>query len=128
VPPRRHLAAYDRVDIALDPFPYNGTTTTCEALWMGVPVVALAGDAHMSRVGVSLLTRVGLPELVADTPARYVEIASRLAADRGRLRALRGTLRAQIAGSPVCDAPLVTSGLETALRQVWQDWCRPRKN
>ena len=126
--PRRHLAAYDRVDVALDPFPYNGTTTTCEALWMGVPVIALAGDAHLSRVGVSLLTRVGLPELVADTPARYIEIAARLAADRERLRGLRGALRARTAGSSVCDAALVTRELETALRQVWRDWCRTHKN
>jgi predicted O-linked N-acetylglucosamine transferase (SPINDLY family) len=126
--PRRHLAAYDRVDIALDPFPYNGTTTTCEALWMGVPVVALAGDTHMSRVGVSLLTRGGLPELVADRPAQYVEIAARLAADRERLRGLRRDLRDRIAGSPVCDAALVTRELETALRQVWREWCRTHAN
>ena len=121
--PRRHLAVYDRVDIALDPFPYNGTTTTCEALWMGVPVVTLAGDTHMSRVGVSLLTRVGLPELVADSPARYIEIAARLAADRDRLRALRGGLRARTAGSSLCDAALVTRELEAALRQAWRAWC-----
>jgi len=121
---RRHLAAYDRVDVALDPFPYNGTTTTCEALWMGVPVVALAGPTHMSRVGVSLLTRAGLPELVADTPARYIEIAAGLAADRERLRTLRAGLRARVAGSSLCDAARVTRELETALRQVWRDWCR----
>jgi predicted O-linked N-acetylglucosamine transferase (SPINDLY family) len=91
---------------------------------MGVPVVTLAGDRHMGRVGVSLLTRVGLPELVAGSPSAYIEIAARLAADRDRLRTLRGGLRARIARSSLCDAALVTGELEAALRQVWCDWCR----
>lgn len=121
---RRHLAAYERIDVALDSFPYNGTTTTCEALWMGVPVVTLAGSTHMSRVGVSLLTRAGLPELIAETRSAYLKIAARLATDRARLRTLRQELRARIAVSSVCDAPRVTRELETALRQTWRDWCR----
>ncbi len=91
---------------------------------MGVPVIALAGSTHMSRVGVSLLTRVGLPELIAGTPAEYVAIAARLAADRERLRTLRRGLRARMAGSSLCDAKLVTRELEAALRRVWRDWCR----
>ena len=72
-----HLAAYNQMDIALDTFPYHGTTTTCEAIWMGVPVVTLAGQTHVSRVGVSLLSTVGLPELIAQSAEEYVSIASR---------------------------------------------------
>eukprot|EP01034_Spumella_vulgaris_P002553 gene2553-3320_t len=76
-----HLACYHDIDIALDTAPYNGTTTTCEALWMGVPVVSLVGDRHLSRVGVSLLTAVGHADWLAASPADYVAIAARLAAD-----------------------------------------------
>jgi predicted O-linked N-acetylglucosamine transferase (SPINDLY family) len=119
-----HLAAYNRIDIALDPFPYNGTTTTCEALWMGVPVVTLAGDTHRARVGASLLTRVGLPELIADSPGAYLAIAARLAGDRARLRELRGDLRQRVAASPLCDAAKLTREFEAALREAWRDWCR----
>lgn len=122
--PGGHLAAYHRVDVALDPFPYNGTTTTCEALWMGVPVVTLAGVTHRARAGASLLTRAGLPELIADTPAAYVDIAARLAANRDRLRALRRGLRTQAAASDLCNAARVTGELEAAFRRVWRDWCR----
>ncbi len=86
---RDHLAAYGRIDIALDTWPYGGTTTTCEALWMGVPVVTLAGRSHASRVGASLLARLGEPALVADSPAGYVEAAVALATDPQRLEPLR---------------------------------------
>ncbi|MEO0055379.1 MAG: hypothetical protein RLZZ50_1326, partial [Verrucomicrobiota bacterium] len=92
-----HFAAYGQVDIALDPVPYHGTTTTCEALWMGRPVIALAGDRHVRRVGASLLTAVGAGDLVAGTPENYVEIAVRLASDRAalarRCAGLRGALK-----------------------------------
>ena len=81
VPQAEHFAAYGRVDIALDPFPYNGTTTTCEALWMGVPVVTLRGDRHAGRVGASLLTQLGLTDLIAGSIEEYVEIAVALAGD-----------------------------------------------
>ena len=74
----RHLELYNRIDIGLDTFPYHGTTTTCEALWMGVPVVTLAGQRHAARVGVSLLTNLGLGELIADTPEQYLQIAQAL--------------------------------------------------
>jgi predicted O-linked N-acetylglucosamine transferase (SPINDLY family) len=98
-----HLAAYHGVDIALDPFPYHGTTTTCEALWMGVPVVTLAGASHASRVGVSLLTAVGHSEWVATDRADYVRIASALARDPAALEEKRGGLRAAMAASDLLD-------------------------
>ncbi len=99
-----HFAAYARVDIALDPVPYHGTTTTCEALWMGRPVVVLAGDRHVRRVGASLLTAVGAGDLVAETPETYVEIAVRLATDRGALASRCAGLRGALRNSPLGDA------------------------
>jgi FkbM family methyltransferase len=119
-----HLAAYQRIDIALDTWPYHGTTTTCEALWMGVPVVTLAGRPHASRVGVSLLSRVGLPELVGQTPDEYVSIAAGLAADRPRLLALRGSLRERVVASGLTDAAAGAAAFEGALREAWRGWCR----
>jgi protein O-GlcNAc transferase len=115
-----HLAFYGNIDIALDPFPYHGTTTTCEALWMGVPVITLAGQTHVSRVGVSLLTTVGLPELIASTPQEYVDKAVALAFDLPRLSQLRANLRHQVAASPLCDAVGHTQAMETMYRQLYQ--------
>lgn len=115
-----HLALYHRIDIALDTFPYNGTTTTCEALWMGVPVVVLSGNRHAGRVGMSLLTQVGLTGLIAQNPDDYVRIASTLATDLRRLAALRADLREQMATSPLCDGVSFTRELETAYREMWQ--------
>ncbi len=121
--PAEHLAAYSRVDIALDTLPYHGTTTTCEALFMGVPVVSHAGEAHVSRVGVSLLCSAGCPELVATTEDEYVDIAARLAADRVRLAEYRATLRARLLASPVCDGPGHTRAVEAAYRALWREAC-----
>ncbi len=118
-----HLAFYERVDIALDPFPYNGTTTTCEALWMGVPVVTLRGERHPGRVGASLLGRIGADEWIADTEDDYVARAVALAADRQRLRALRRSLRGRVAASPLCDRVAFARDMETAYRRMWQGWC-----
>ncbi len=118
-----HLSTYRQVDIALDPFPYHGTTTTCEALFMGVPVVTLAGDRHVSRVGVSLLNRVGLPDLVAGTPAEYVRIAADLAGDLDRLRPLRAGLRDRIQKSALRDEMGFTRAFEAVLRKMWRLWC-----
>ena len=118
-----HLALYNRMDIALDTFPYNGTTTTCEALWQGVPVVTLAGHTHASRVGVSLLSNVGLAELVAHSPEEYVKVAVALAANVSRLAELRSTLRERMAASPLMDAPRFTRNVEHAYREMWRAWC-----
>lgn len=117
-----HLALYKRLDIALDTFPYNGTTTTCEALWMGVPVVTLAGKAHAGRVGVSLLSNVGLAELVGETPEQYLAIAANLAGDLQRLAALRSGLRERLANSPLCDEKSFTAKVEAAYREMWRAW------
>ena len=119
-----HLEAFHRLDIALDPFPYNGTTITCEALWMGVPVVSLVGDRHAGRVGASLLTRVGLEELVVGDEAAYLEIAAALAADPERLGQMRRGMRKRLQASPLCDAARFTGCIERAYRIMWQRWCR----
>lgn len=120
---REHLAMYADVDIALDTFPYNGTTTTCEALWQGVPVVVLAGDRHASRVGVSLLTNIGAAELIAPDLDAYVRIAAELARDPQRIDAYRAGLRAKMERSPVCDADGIGARFEGALRGLWRGWC-----
>lgn len=113
-----HLALYGRVDIALDTFPYNGTTTTCEALWMGVPVVSLVGARHAARVGASLLTAAGLADWLADSPQAFVETARQRAADIATLATIRTSLRQQVGASPLCDAERFTRGLEAALLGV----------
>lgn len=117
-----HLALYREMDIALDTFPYHGTTTTCEALWMGVPVVTLAGQTHVSRVGVSLLTNVGLSELVAESEDEYVRIAVELAGNAERLSSYRANLRDQMRGSQLLDAPSFAREIEAAFRQMWISW------
>ena len=115
-----YLRFFDRIDVALDPFPFNGITTTCDGLWRGVPCVSLAGDRFAGRAGVSLLTAVGLGDLVAvDVPA-YVRVAAALAADRGRLTALRRALPARAAASPLGDRPAFARKWEAALLGMWR--------
>jgi predicted O-linked N-acetylglucosamine transferase (SPINDLY family) len=121
------LATYNDIDIALDPFPYGGGTTTVEALWMGVPVINLHGDRFCGRVSESMLTTVGLPGLVAPDAAAYVATASALAADLASLAALRGQLRAMVVGSPLCDADRFTRNLESAYRSMWRRWCASKE-
>ena len=118
-----HLARYAAVDIALDPYPYNGTTTTCEALWMGVPVITLVGPSHISRVGLSLLTSIGLSELAAESPGQYVQKAVALARDVPRLRELRATMRQRMAGSPLLAEQRRAENYHAALREIWRTWC-----
>lgn len=115
-----HLDLYKRLDIALDPFPYNGTTTTCEALWMGVPVITLAGERHSGRVGVSLLNAVGRPEWIAQTSEQYLAIARNLAQDVQGLATIRGSLRGQMAASPLCDGASFARKVEAAYREMWR--------
>lgn len=118
-----HLALYSRMDVALDAFPYHGTTTTCEALWMGVPVVSLAGNTHAGRVGVSLLTNAGAPELIAATEDDYVRLAIALVNDPARLAEYRRTLRDKLAASPLRDAPAFAARFGAALRDMWRSHC-----
>lgn len=118
-----HLRQYSAVDIGLDPFPYNGTTTTLEALWMGVPVISLHGDRHAGRVGASILHRLGLEELVGDTTDDYVDIATRLASDVQRLRSLREELRDRLRQSTLMDVRKFTAVLESSYRKMWEAWC-----
>jgi predicted O-linked N-acetylglucosamine transferase (SPINDLY family) len=119
-----HLTMYHQIDIALDSYPYNGATTTCEALWMGVPVVTLVGVTHVSRMGLSILETLGLTELIAYTNEEYVNIALKLANDREQLQHLRATMRARMQSSALMDATSFTRHLETVYRGMWEKWCR----
>ncbi|MSP49090.1 MAG: hypothetical protein EXQ95_07155 [Alphaproteobacteria bacterium] len=120
------LGLWNLVDIALDPFPFNGSATSFEALWMGVPVVTLAGDRFVGRVGASLLAQVGLGRLVASDTAGYVDRAVALASDRPALAGLRAGLRDRIAASPLCDAEAYARNVEAAYRDLWRAWCDRR--
>jgi predicted O-linked N-acetylglucosamine transferase (SPINDLY family) len=124
---RQHLELYGGIDIALDTFPYNGTTTSCEALWMGVPVVTLAGDVHMSRVGATILRCAGLDELVAHDAADYVNIAVALARDEVRRHSLRTGLRSRLLASPLLDHAGFSRGLEARCRSAWRAWCNRQR-
>jgi predicted O-linked N-acetylglucosamine transferase (SPINDLY family) len=119
----KYLELYRDVDIALDPFPYNGCVTTCDALWMGVPVIALAGDAFVSRQGVSLLATVGLRDLVTRDADSYVQKAIQLAAEPARLAAIRASLRTAVRRSPLGDTRRFTRQLEDVYEKIWTEWC-----
>ncbi len=121
---KNHLAGYRKVDVALDTYPYHGTTTTLDSLLMSVPVITLEGYNHASRVGVSLLTSVGLTEFIASTPDEYVALAIELAGQPQRIAELHGTLRDRLLQSPLCDGPRFTRTFEYALRGMWCRWCR----
>jgi predicted O-linked N-acetylglucosamine transferase (SPINDLY family) len=123
VPLEQYFASHHGIDIALDPYPYGGGTTTCDALWMGVPVVTLRGDLAVGRGSASILANIGLPKLIADTPEEYVQIAADLAGDAPRREALRRTLRSTMLASPLMDAGGFIEGLEGAYRKLWQEWC-----
>ncbi len=119
-----HLGNYGSIDIALDTFPFTGSTTTWEALWMGVPVVTLLGDALVGRLTASFLRPVKLDELVAATPADYLRIARTLAEDPARLATLRASLRGRVARSPLCDPRTRARQIERLYRATWRRWCR----
>ena len=118
-----HLAAYGQVDLALDPFPYNGTITTCDALWMGVPVLTMPGDRHAARVGASLLRAAGLTPVIADGPDDYVARAVAIAGDRTRLALVRSSMRERLKGSILCDGRRFVADLEAVYRRLWRRWC-----
>ena len=118
-----HMALYNEVDVALDTFPYNGTTTTCEALWMGVPVITLAGDRHPARVSASLLSAIGFTAGIAATPEEYVATARLLSQHPDLIRAARKSLRSDLCRSPLCDMHGHARALEEAYRAVFRLWC-----
>jgi len=118
-----HLGVYNEIDIGLDPLVYNGTTTTCEAFWMGVPVISMIGDRHAARVGYDLLSRVGLSELAASDVDSYIAIAVSLAKDLSRLAQIRRELRGRMQRSTLCDAPHFARQFEAGLRSIWREWC-----
>lgn len=119
-----HMQAYSLMDISLDTFPYAGTTTTCESLYMGVPCVTMGGLVHAHNVGVSLLKTVGLNNLVAENEDEYVELATQLASDITALSNLRMRLRDLMHKSPLCDGSKFTRGLESAYKNMWHRYCK----
>lgn len=119
----QYFEQYRNIDIALDPFPYTGGTTTCDALWMGVPVVTVAGRTAVSRGGLSILSNLGLDEFVARSVQEYVRLAAQRASDRPRLSELRQTLRSRMKASPLMDERQFAADMETAYRWMWQAWC-----
>jgi len=121
-----YLKYYSEVDIVLDTFPFNGATTTCEALWMGVPVISLVGEMHVSRVGLSILTRIGLELFAASTSKEYVAKATALANNRQALENLRASMRERMNNSILRDAKKFAGGVEAAYRKMWQQWCQYR--
>jgi len=122
-----HLARYSRIDVALDTFPYNGTTTTCEALWMGVPVVCLAGERHASRVGLSILSSLGLKSFVAPNVQDYIKIAVFQSGNIKLLTDMRPVLRNLMADSPLCNSRLFTEELESAYMDIWTKYIHENK-
>jgi protein O-GlcNAc transferase len=118
-----YCQTYGRIDVALDPMPYGGGITTCDALWMGVPVVSWVGRTSVGRGGSSILNNVGLGELAVASPEKYVELATALATDVDRLKELRGTLRQRMSESPLMNARAFARDVEGVYRQMWQAWC-----
>ena len=128
---REFLERHHQIDIALDTFPFNGITTTCDGLWMGVPCVSLTGSTgsrqvggtSVSRAGRSILHAANLPELATDTAEQFVRVASELANDLSRLRVLRLTMRNRLLGSPLMDHRRFAWDMETAYCHMWRAWC-----
>jgi len=118
-----HLSRYNRVDVALDTFPFSGATTTFEALWMGVPAITLPGSRFVARMAGAILTAGGHPELIAASKDEYISIAVSLACDLSRLASLRRALRRDLSASPLCDGPAYARSIERAYRAMWRKWC-----
>jgi predicted O-linked N-acetylglucosamine transferase (SPINDLY family) len=117
------MASFEKIDVALDPFPYSGETTALHTLWMGVPLVVLGGPSLVERLASRVLSICGRGEWIAGSRDDYVRIAAELAADMPRLIALRRELRSALEASPLLDHAGVTRELEAAYRQMWQSWC-----
>jgi predicted O-linked N-acetylglucosamine transferase (SPINDLY family) len=121
-----YLGVYREIDISLDVFPWSGGTTTCESLWMGVPIPTLQGTRHASRGTATVLTSLGLTDLIADTPEHYVALLAHLARDWDRLTRLRAGLR-DLMRATICDGQRLTQELEEAYRAMWRRWCVGRR-
>ena len=117
-----HLRLYGHVDIGLDPFPYNGTTTTCEALWMGTPVITILGDRHVSRVGASILTHVGLEEFIATDIDEYINMAIKYANNMDSIKSIRAGLRHNMKNSDLCNADAFARDVEKVLDEMWNQY------
>jgi len=123
-----HLGLYNVIDIGLDPFPYNGTTTTCEALWMGVPTLTLKGDRHASRVGSSIMTHVGLEEFIANNEQEYINIAINIAKNTENLAKIRASLRNKMENSPLCDRKNFAKDIEKVYVDLWQKYSNQKNS
>lgn len=118
-----YLSRYGLIDIVLDPFPFNGHTTSCDALWMGPPIVTLQGHNYASRLTSTTLSHLGCPEWIAETPEQYLQIAMRLASDIPALSQIRQSMRSRMMQSPICNAKQFVANLEAAYRQIWRERC-----
>ena len=118
-----YFRLYHEIDLSLDTFPYAGGTTTCDSLWMGVPVVSLAGQTAVGRGGVSILSNIGLPELATHSHGDYVRAATDLASDLPRLARLRSNLRDMMLASPLTNAGRFARNMEASYRTIWRQWC-----
>jgi predicted O-linked N-acetylglucosamine transferase (SPINDLY family) len=119
-----YFSLYNRIDLCLDPSPYNGHTTSLDAYWMGVPTITLVGSTVVGRAGLSQMGNLGLAELAAKTPEQYVALAAQLANDLPRLKELRLSLRERLRRSPLMDGPRFARHVEQAYRAMWHRWCR----
>lgn len=121
--PNDHFLTFHDIDICLDSVPYNGTTTTFDSLWMGVPVVTMTGDLHVNRTSASILSEMGMTDWVANSPAEFVEICVAKTRDRHSLAPLRETLRERMQATSLGDGQLFTSHFDTLVRDIWRDFC-----
>jgi len=121
-----HMSSYNFMDVGLDTFPYNGTTTSCEALWMGVPFITMEGDRHCSRVGMTILKAIGLEDWITKSDEEYVAKAVEVANNRDQLMEIKRTLRKRMQNSPLCDKVGFARKFEAALREMWKSWCEEK--
>ena len=119
---QNHLGLYSLIDVGLDPFPFNGATTTCEALWMGVPIITLLGNRHVGRVGASILSNIGLNDFIAQDIDAYIEIAIKVANDVNYLKDVRKNLRMRMQNSPLCDGFSFAKDIEVAYQDIWKQY------